>query len=130
MTTSQLMNPYGPSLLSVNLKHLKSDQGRKSMKLIIGKTGDNLCGIATTTASADICNFCIQFLGCWKNNNVYMYNIQQLYVTIIRNNYMLATICISELASISLTSYICHHASFIFLTSTCPCSNSPVSWKL
>ena len=30
-------------MLSINLKHSKTDQERKDIKIIIGKTGDDLC---------------------------------------------------------------------------------------
>ena len=33
-------------MLSINLKHSKADQERKGMKIIIGKTGDDLCPIS------------------------------------------------------------------------------------
>ena len=33
-------NPKCPSMLSINLKHSKTDQERKGIKIIIGKTGD------------------------------------------------------------------------------------------
>ena len=39
-------NPKCPSMLSINLKHSKTDQERKGMKIIIGKTGDDLCAIS------------------------------------------------------------------------------------
>ena len=34
------------SMLSINLKHSKTNQERKGIKLIIGKTGDDLCPIS------------------------------------------------------------------------------------
>ena len=39
-------NPKCPSMLSINLKHSKTVQERKGMKIIIGKTGDDLCPIS------------------------------------------------------------------------------------
>ena len=39
-------NPKCTSMLSINLKHSKTDQERKGMKIIIGKTGDDLCPIS------------------------------------------------------------------------------------
>ena len=39
-------NPKCPSMLSINLKHSKIDQERKGIKIIIGKTGDDLCPIS------------------------------------------------------------------------------------
>ena len=39
-------NPKCPSMLSINLKHSKTDQERKGIKIIIGKTGDDLCPIS------------------------------------------------------------------------------------
>ena len=34
-----------PSMVSIVLKHSKTDQARKGMKIVVGKTGDDLCPV-------------------------------------------------------------------------------------
>ena len=42
--------PSAPSMMSILLKHSKTDQGRKGMKIVIGKTNDDLCPVAALLA--------------------------------------------------------------------------------
>ena len=39
-------NPNFPSMLSIKLKHSKTNQERKGVKIVIGKTGDDLCPLS------------------------------------------------------------------------------------
>ena len=43
-----------PSMISILLKHSKTDQGRKGMKIVIGKTTDDLCPVAALLAYLNV----------------------------------------------------------------------------
>ena len=40
-------NVESPSLISLNIKYAKTDQGRVGVRMILGKVGDDLCPVST-----------------------------------------------------------------------------------
>ena len=60
-------NPKCPSMLSINLKHSKTDQERKGMNIIIGKTGNNLCLISATLNVQKVRGFNPGPFFCWMS---------------------------------------------------------------
>ena len=39
-------NAHNPSVISLNIKHSKTDQGRRGVRVVIGKTGDDICPVS------------------------------------------------------------------------------------
>lgn len=58
-----------PSMLSINLKHSKTDQERKGVKIIIGKTGDDLCPILAMLNFLKVRGSHPGPLFCWKSGS-------------------------------------------------------------
>ena len=43
-------NNFNPSVISLKLKHSKTDQGRIGVKVVIGRTGDDICPVTALLA--------------------------------------------------------------------------------
>ena len=62
-------NPKSPSMLSIKLKHSKTDQERKGVKIIIGKTEDDLCPLSAMLSFLKVRGSHPGPLFCWKSGS-------------------------------------------------------------
>ena len=62
-------NAKCPSMLSIKLKHSKTDQKRKGIKIVIGKTGDDLCPIMALLSYLKVREAHPGPLFCWQSGS-------------------------------------------------------------
>ena len=62
-------NAKCPSMLSIKLKHSKTDQEMKGVKIVIGETGDDLCPIIAMLSYLKVRGSHPGHLFCWQSGS-------------------------------------------------------------